>query len=208
MPRRARLSAHSTCTICTHPARPQIDLAIATGLSKRVVGERFRVSPHAVWRHGHDHLTPELKAALALKLIQREGDTRAVLLEEGSGAVEALRAIRAPLFGRFLKAVDVGDDRAAVALAGRLHEGLTLSSRLTGQLLPSAGTTITNIVLSADYQQLRAELIRALAPFPEARAAVATVFRRTGETAAAAMHRDVPRPMIEGTVTEVTGDAA
>ena len=28
-------------TICNHPTRPQIDLAIATGLSKRAVAERF-----------------------------------------------------------------------------------------------------------------------------------------------------------------------
>ena len=32
------------CTICNHPARPQIDLAIATGLSKRAVAQRFGVS--------------------------------------------------------------------------------------------------------------------------------------------------------------------
>jgi hypothetical protein len=33
------------CTICNHPARPRIDLAIATGLSKRAVAQRFQVSP-------------------------------------------------------------------------------------------------------------------------------------------------------------------
>ena len=45
------------CTICNHPARPQIDLAIATGLSKRAVAERFGVSRDAVWRHAQAHLT-------------------------------------------------------------------------------------------------------------------------------------------------------
>jgi hypothetical protein len=35
------------CTICNRPARPQIDLAIATGLSKRAVAERFGVSAGA-----------------------------------------------------------------------------------------------------------------------------------------------------------------
>ena len=37
------------CTICNHPARPQIDLAIATGLSKRAVATRFVVSRDARW---------------------------------------------------------------------------------------------------------------------------------------------------------------
>src|SRR5215469_10870332 len=75
------------CTICQHPARPQIDLAIGTGLSKRAIAERFSVSPDAVWRHGQSHLTPEVRAALATKLLQRDGDMRRVLLEEGTGVV-------------------------------------------------------------------------------------------------------------------------
>jgi hypothetical protein len=85
------------CTICKHPARPQI--AIATGLSKRTIAQRFSVSPDAVWRHGQAHLTPEVRAALATKLVQRDGDMRRILLEEGAGVVEALKAIRGPLFG-------------------------------------------------------------------------------------------------------------
>ncbi len=94
------------CTICNHPARPQIDLAIATGLSKRAVAERFGVSRDAVWRHAQTHLTAEMRAALATKLLQREGDTRHILLEEGAGVTEALKAIRGPLFGLFLAAVE------------------------------------------------------------------------------------------------------
>ena len=69
------------CTICNHPARPQIDLAIATGLSKRAVA----VSRDAVWRHAQAHLTAEMRAALATKLLQRAGDMRRILLEEGAG---------------------------------------------------------------------------------------------------------------------------
>ena len=94
------------CTICNHPARPQIDLAIATGLSKQAVAERFGVSRDAVWRHAQAHLTAEMRAALATKLLQREGDTQRILLEEGAGVTEALKAIRGPLFGLFLAAVD------------------------------------------------------------------------------------------------------
>jgi hypothetical protein len=194
------------CTICSHRDRPAIDLAIASGLSKRSIGERFSVSPDAVWRHGQAHLTVELRAALALKLIRKEGDTRAILLEEGATTIQALQAVRAPLFGRFLAAVDVGDDRAAASLAGRLHEGLSLSARLSGQLAPASSVTVQNIVLSSDYIRLRSDLLAALRPFPEAARAVAEVFGRTGRRAADEMHRGVPR-MIDATATEVA-DAA
>jgi hypothetical protein len=189
------------CTICNHPARPQIDLAIATGLSKRAVAQRFGVSPDAVWRHGQSHLTPEVRAALATKLLQRDGDMRGVLLEEGTGVVEALKAIRGPLFGMFLVAIDAGDSKAATALAARLHESLALAAKLTGELAPQAGVTVTNILLSPDFQRLRAELMRALAHHPEARAEVAAVFRRAGLQAAAEMGAHAPN-VIEATPIE------
>jgi hypothetical protein len=198
------------CSICVHENRPQIDLAIATGLNKRSIAARFKVSPDAVWRHQQNHLSPEIRAALALKLVRKEGDVRAVLLEEGSGAIEALRAVRGPLFSRFLCAVDVGDDRAAAALSGRLHEGLALSAKLSGELMPHANINIGSVVLHPDYLKLRAELLRILARYPEARQEVAAAFRQFGEAAVAEMGRSIPRaaaPMIEGAVTEVS-DAA
>jgi len=189
------------CTICNHPARPQIDLAIATGLSKRAVAQRFGVSRDAVWRHAQAHLSAEMRAALATKLLQREGDTRHILLEEGTGVTKALKAIRGPLFGLFLAAVDVGDNKAAAALSGRLHENLALVAKLTGELVPHVGTSITNILLSPDFQQLRAELIRVLARYPDVQAEVAAVFRQAGSRAATEMGAS-PEKMIEALPVE------
>jgi hypothetical protein len=189
------------CTICKHPARPQIDLAIATGLSKRAVAQRFEVSRDAVWRHAQAHLTAEMRAALATKLLQREGDTRCILLEEGAGVTEALKAIRGPLFGLFLTAVDTGDIKAAAALSGRLHENLALVAKLTGELVPHSGISITNVLLSPDFQRLRAELIRVLARYPEARADVVAVFRQAGLRAASEMGAS-PEQMIEALPVE------
>ena len=54
---------------------------------------------------------------------------------------EALRAIRGPRFGLFLAAVDTGDNKAAPTLSGRLHENLVRTAKLTGELVPHAGTT-------------------------------------------------------------------
>src|SRR5438874_10025609 len=189
------------CTICNHPARPQIDLAIATGLAKRAVAERFGVSRDAVWRHAQAHLTAETRAALATRLLQREGDTRRILLEEGTGVTEALKAIRGPLFGLFLAAVDTVDNKAPAALSGRLHENLALVAKLTGELVPHAGISITTILLSPDFQRLRAELIRVLARYPEAQAQVAAVFRQAGLGAATEMDA-APEKLIEALPVE------
>jgi hypothetical protein len=195
------------CAVCCHAQRPAIDLAIASGLSKRAIGEKYGLHPDSVWRHGRSHLSPEMKAALALRLLKKEGDTRQVLLEEGANVAQAIAAVRAPLFSRFLVACDTGDDRAVAALAGRLHEGLALTAKLTGELVPHAGVSITNVVLHPDYQRLRSELLRILGRFPDAREAVAAAFRGFGEVAAGEMARSMPR-MIEGTATEVVDAAA
>jgi hypothetical protein len=178
------------CHVCNHPKRPEIDLALAMGCSMRQIAERFKpLSRDAVWRHGNAHLTPEMRAALATKILAREGDMRRVLLEEGTSIVEALKAVRGPLFGLYLAAVDLGDGKAAGALAGRLHESLALAAELT----PHASISITNVLLSPDFMRLRADLLRVLARYPEARAEVATLFRRAGERAAAEMRAGEPK---------------
>ncbi len=60
------------CTICQHPQRPNIDLAIATGISRRLIAARFKVSADAAWRYGRAHLTSEIRAAPATKVLARE----------------------------------------------------------------------------------------------------------------------------------------
>jgi hypothetical protein len=189
----AKRSRATRCKCCNHAQRPAIDLAIACGVSKRLIAERHKISFQAVFRHAAAHLTPEVRAALATKIFQREGDMRRVLLEEGTSIVEALKAIRGPLFGLYLAAVDVGDGKAAANLAGRLHESLSLSAKVTGELTPHAAVSITNVLLSPDFMRLRAELLRVLARYPEARAEVAAVFRNAGERAAAEMRVGEPR---------------
>ncbi len=124
---------------------------------------------------------------VATKVLVREGDVRRILLEEGTGVVEALKAIRGPLFGMFLTAIDLGDAKAATAISGRLNESLSLTAKLTGELVPHAGVSITNVLLSPDFMRLRAELLRVLARYPEARDEVVAVFRQAGQRAAAEM---------------------
>jgi hypothetical protein len=50
---------------------------------------------------------------------------RRILLEEGTRVVEALKAIRGPLFGMFLTAIDLGEAKAANTKIG-LEEALEL----------------------------------------------------------------------------------
>jgi len=108
------------------PATAEHRLAIATGISRRLIAARFKVCADAAWRHGRERLTPEIRAALATKVLAREGDMHRILLEEGSGVVEALKAIRGPLFGMFLVAIDLRQARVCDA-GGRCPVSILLS---------------------------------------------------------------------------------
>jgi hypothetical protein len=95
-----------------------------------------------------------MRAALATMLLQRERDTRRILLEEGVGVADALKAIRGPLFGLFLVAVDTGDSRVAAALSGRMHENLSLvlSSPARPRRMPARPLpTFFCRLISSDY---------------------------------------------------------
>jgi hypothetical protein len=197
------------CSVCRHENRAAIDLALAGGIAAQAIAKRHGLGRQSVWRHGREHLSSELKAALSLKLLRREGSARQVVLEEGANTLEILKSIRALLFTRFLSAVDSGDDRAVVSLSGRLLESLQISAKLTGELVPAANVNVTTIVLQPGFQEFRAQLLAILRQYPDAARAVSDAFRGLGETASEEMRRSVPQPapMIEGTAT-VIDDAA
>jgi hypothetical protein len=106
-----------------HSQRPNIDLAIERGIKPPAdCGAVQGLGPTPAWRHGREHLTPEIRAALATKVLAREGDMRRILLKEGTG-----------------------DAKAATAISGRLHESLSLTAKLTGELVPHTGVSIVNV---------------------------------------------------------------
>ena len=61
----------------------------------------------------------------------------------------------------------------AARVASQLHRNFELVGKLLGDL--STGGTTVNVLLQPTYITMRVELVKALAPFPEARTAVALV---------------------------------
>jgi hypothetical protein len=59
-------------------------------------------------------------------------------------------------------------------IAAQLHHNLEITGKLLGDL-GVGSTTINNVLVLPAYVEMRVELVRALAPFPEARQAVAAV---------------------------------
>lgn len=212
-----------TCTICTNPARAQIDKALVAGeLSFRNIAERFAVSAASLHRHKAEHLPRRLEAAKAAADTADDLDVmdelrrcfgRVNLLFDacdrwlrdaddparydiGARAEELLvtyeeehgdRTVRrkAPLSdllaevtggeaGRSVTMVETkhADPRDLVLkTAARLQSQIELLAKLIGELDERPQV---NITLSAEWIEVRAVLVEALAPHPEARASVST----------------------------------
>jgi hypothetical protein len=170
------------CSICGHPQRYRIELALVSGVSKRAVGSKFDVGADAAWRHLRNHVSEERRAQLIagpLKLSELADKAAA----EGLALIDYLSMVRSALLQQFLAATEASDRNGAAIVAGRLLEALRMMAQLTGEI-GRAGATITNntLVMSsplmADLEQM---LVTRLRPFPEAARSVLAGLKELSE---------------------------
>ncbi|MHB8420599.1 MAG: hypothetical protein ACYDCL_21200 [Myxococcales bacterium] len=62
-----------TCTVCSHPKRPEVDSALLAGEPYRGIAQRFAASPDAVFRH-RQHVAPALAKAHEAAAVARSDD--------------------------------------------------------------------------------------------------------------------------------------
>jgi hypothetical protein len=148
------------CTICKHPKRTAMDKAIVSGQSCREISASFRVSEDALQRH-KGHLG---------KAIVKAAEAR-----EEAGALDVLqqlRAINGAALGVLKKARDEGDGELQLKAIDRVQKQIELQAKLLGDLDEAPQI---NVTVSPQWIELRAVIVQALAPYPEARTAVARV---------------------------------
>ncbi len=147
------------CTICTHQERAAIDQALVVGGAMRPLAALYRVSPDAIERHAASHLPQALSKAQDAKEVA-----------QGDDLLKQVRDLQRITMALLAKAVQANDLRTALQAVGQARGNLELLGKLVGQL-QQEGTV--NLVVSPQWLEVRATLISALAPFPEARQAVA-----------------------------------
>jgi len=151
-----------TCTICQHPDRSAIDLALLAGKSCRVIAGQWSVSKSAVIRHQSDHLPAKLaKAPAAVVEIKSKAEKRAdrlaiaqapaIPLVEAQAAAEEAEA--RSLYDRLGElnrqtqsilagALQDGDRRTALQAIGRAKDLLEIEAKMLGELDDSARIAI------------------------------------------------------------------
>jgi hypothetical protein len=161
------------CTVCTSEHRAQCEIGIVHKVPARVLAARFGLSKDAIHRHAKAHLSPVQRAALLSAQRPTDVDLDALRTSESEGLLSQLVAQRARLQQSAELALELGDVRASVAAEGAITGNLALVGKLLGQLVQRYDVRHSSVLLSPDYVKLRATLIAALKPFPEAGRAVA-----------------------------------
>jgi hypothetical protein len=168
------------CTVCSHEKRQEIDKALVTGATHREVSERFRLSPSAVYRHKQGHLSERLKRAFesketrqAVALVEHRAEEKAKEIGQALDVVQQLRAINSATLQVLQKARESEKHSLSLQAVDRIHRQIELQAKLLGEL-QEQGPQV-NVLIAPEWQQVRVQVLRALGPYPEARAAVAEV---------------------------------
>jgi hypothetical protein len=172
---RRRSEWSQRCSVCTHPQRERIELAMARGAGRRVVAQTYDASADAIYRHWRDHVPEPVKAARRADVLKPGMAIEQALKEEGDlGQLEHLRVLRAGLFRQFDLAVETNDSRSLAPLAAQLIKIASIVGEQTGELRRSVGSapTVNQLIVSPDFIRFRATILRALKPYPDAMAAV------------------------------------
>lgn len=148
-----------TCTICSHDERGAIDRALVQGLAFRHIAAQWDVSTGALQRHKDEHVPVLL--------------TRAKDAEEAADADDLLfqlRGLQATTLSLLTKAERAGKLGTAVMAIREARGNLELLAKLTQQL---DERPVINLLVASEWLSLRAALLAALRPYPDARTAVA-----------------------------------
>jgi hypothetical protein len=185
------------CTVCAHSKRHLIEVGLAYGVPIRQLAARFDgVSPHAIHRHRHNHLSPAQAAAILCALKPSEIDLEALQRSESEGLLGQLVSQRARLLKHSEIATQLGAPGVAVSAENAILSNLALVAKLLGQLVTRHEVRHTSLLISPDYIKLRQTITEALRDFPDAARAVAASLNALEVEAGEAMQAATPRPRL------------
>ena len=172
------------CRTCYHPERSAIDIELARGVDCAKIAKRFGLSDYSVRRHRN---TGHVPASILNAFPRHRADLSAEALtqlraDESAGVLLHLAQQRSTLL-RLQDEAERKKWRPLMLQAAReLHRNIELTGRTLGTFAEHerAVTQVQNlaILMSPEYVALRGDVIRALSPYPKARAAVAQVLAK------------------------------
>jgi hypothetical protein len=171
--------------VCIHEQRGRIDYLIVTGgnahgTGRLALSKKFGINPGSIYYHSHHHISAEYRAAILAGPFRSEDDLRQLVAEEGVSVLQNFRALFNAHRGRWLVALEAGNDEMTIAHSKAMADMLWKIGKLTQEIAPPQTFVQNNVVQlfeSPEYLTAITTLTAALRPFPDARQAVAAALR-------------------------------
>lgn len=172
------------CAVCGSDRQADIEAALAGGESKVQLAKLFGISRRSLTRHQTAHLNPAL-AQVAQRRTAKGAEKFVDRLETVVGRTQAIleAAMRGdttmPCPACRTEVTMPHSPNAAQALTAirELRATLELLGKVTGEL-DSRPVVVVNLQTTPEWLRLQTSITESLAPFPEARLAVAAELRR------------------------------
>jgi len=197
-----RKGMNGRCQCCLHPERNRFEMLLIGGAQILPTARKFGVMHDSLERHMKFHVSPDRKALLLAgpiplnRLAERAAD-------EGESVLDQLKSIRGTLYRVLDSAAEVSDGMRVALVSGKLHENLSLTARLTGELVRNTTPTVTNVLVNPDVLELMNAVRVAVAPYPKARMAVVEALDALESRALAKFRPANEPPTIQGEATRV-----
>lgn len=120
-------------TVCSHPRRRQIDLALVGGTSNRKVAAQFGLTEASVRRHLDAHVPAMLRRAA-------HGEKEAEELQLAGDLSDQVRQIRDRAASLLQKAETAGDLKTALQACRELSRCIELLGRFAGDISQGGGS--------------------------------------------------------------------
>ena len=147
-----------SCLICQHPDRESIDKALARQASNRELARIYSLSEASVRRHRSNHLPARMVMA-----------EKAAELVEADNLLDQVGDLQRRALGILDRAEEAGELKTALSAIREARGNLELLAKLLGEL---DERPVMNLNISPEWLQLRAVIVGALEPHPEALGAV------------------------------------
>jgi hypothetical protein len=155
------------CTVCEHPDRAPVEIALANGVAARVLALRYGLSSDALSRHRLKHMDADLVGRLRVRGSRSDEELAQIREVESKSLLDHLAWQRGRLYRNADRSFAIGDmagERAAIEAASKASERI-------GKLLGQLGSAITinhntqiNLVQSPQWHAIRTALVRELRP--------------------------------------------
>lgn len=193
------------CTVCDHADRASIELGLANKVPIRVLGKRYGLHQDAVYRHGKNHMPPELHAQLMTRGRLTAADLENLRVTESEGVLQHLVAVRARLYGLMDCAEQMDDYKGAAVISGHILRNLEVTAKLLGDLHTGSVTVTNNLLVMPEFHALRTTIMQALRHHPEARTDVVRALQHFESPDLPSVESDAERDAAEPELAKARG---